>query len=150
MLMKNPKRIVMLLGVVILALNANLSLAQDDSSHSKSTDPDYAVVFPQEAVNTITLTITSDTWQTMMDDMTDLYGEPGSQTAGGPNGFQPPAGGAPNGGGQPPNGERPAGIQPPAGGMPDGGQPPVMGGGIPGFEENPIWVAVDVTFNGEA
>ncbi len=140
--MKNPKRIVLLLGVIILALNANLSLAQDDSSHSKSTDPDYAVVFPQEAVNSITITITPDTWQSMMDDMTNLYGEAGTQTMGGPNG-------GPSSNAQPPNGERPAGGQPPSGGIPNGGQPPVMGGGIPGFDENPIWVTVDVAFNDE-
>lgn len=130
MTMKNLKRVLILVGVMVLALNANLAFAQDDS-HSKSANPNYDVVFPQDAVNTITITITPDTWQTMMDDMTDLYGEAGTGMGGGPGGFQPPAGGMPEG------------FQPPA-----DGQMPGMGG-VFGMDENPMWVAVNIDFLGK-
>ncbi|MCO5212609.1 MAG: hypothetical protein M9936_23170 [Caldilinea sp.] len=81
-----------------------------DASHSNDVDPTYAVVFPQDRVNEITITIAPDDWEAMQADMVELYGEPG--TRGGPGGMMPP-GGAPPEGFQPPAlGERPAGMAP--------------------------------------
>ncbi len=51
-----------------------------DETHSKSADPNYEVVFPEDQVNTMTITIDPDNWQAMLDDMTATYGEPGSNS----------------------------------------------------------------------
>ncbi|MBN8637200.1 MAG: CotH kinase family protein [Anaerolineae bacterium] len=120
------------LGVTVVGAQADRPAGWDDYSHSNDTDPDYAVVFPENAVNTISITISPENWQAMQADMTSLYGEFGVRgSGGGPGGMRPPGNGP--------------GGQPPAG----GGQP----GGI-NFDdmfpdENPIWVDVDLTFNGQ-
>lgn len=49
--------------------------AQSDYAHSDETEPDYGIVFPQDAVNTMSISISPENWQTMMDNMTELYGE---------------------------------------------------------------------------
>jgi spore coat protein H len=147
----------------------------DDYSHGDSTDPDYEVVFPQDDVNTITITIDPEIWGAMQDNMTALYGEFGTRSGG--------AGGGPGGrGGAPADGERPEGFEPPAQGeMPEGFEPPADGevpedfeppaqgempegveqgqrpaggaggGGNMGMSmvENPDWVPVDIEFDGE-
>lgn len=82
----------------------------EDSSHSNSADPDYAVVFPQGAVNTILLTISPETWQIMLDDMTTWYGEFGAAQRGMAQGLRSASDGT--------------------------------------SFQNPIWVAVDLEFNG--
>ncbi|MDI6866293.1 CotH kinase family protein [Methanoculleus sp.] len=69
---------------------------QADPSHSSSAEPDYAVVFPTDRVNTMTITISPENWQKMLDNMTELYGEFGGSTASGM-----PAGQAFQGGIQP-------------------------------------------------
>ncbi len=53
------------------------------TTHSKSADPDYSVVFPQDKVNRIDLVISSTNWNIMLDDMTNNYGGFGAG-AGGP------------------------------------------------------------------
>ena len=53
-----------------------------DETHGKSAEPNYAVVFPDDEVNTMTITIAPGDWQAMLEDMTATYGEPGS--GGGP------------------------------------------------------------------
>ncbi|MFN2111800.1 MAG: hypothetical protein ACK2TT_01650 [Anaerolineales bacterium] len=51
----------------------------DLSQGEKNGDqPDYETVFPQDQVNEITITISPEDWQLMMDDMRDLFGEQGS------------------------------------------------------------------------
>ena len=55
-------------------------------THSDEASPNYEVVFPQDEVNRIEITISADNWETMMADMTDLVGAFG-QGAGA--GFQP-------------------------------------------------------------
>lgn len=98
-----------------------------DETHSKSADPNYEVVFPEDEVNTMTITIAPDDWQAMLDDMTSTYGEPGS--GGGPNG-------------------RPGGIgQGDPAGRPEGPGPGIPGGGD-FATENPIWVAATIQFEG--
>ena len=82
-------RLVVLLGA-LLALTG-LAAAQDvarpegwnEASHGNDVDPNYEVVFPQDKVNEITITISPENWQAMMDDMTGLYGEFGSNPGGG-------------------------------------------------------------------
>lgn len=121
-----------------------------EESHSNEADPNYAVVFPQDKVNTITITIDPADWEAMQADMTDLMGEKGTgQTGSG--GFGGPGGGQPPEGFQPQEGDQPAdGVQPPEGGA-GGGFP---GGGGPGFgggdftSVNPMWVPATIEFNG--
>lgn len=165
--------------MLVSLMSAATALAQDTAarpegwdeySHGNDTEPVYEVVFPQEAVNTITITFTPDTWQAMQDDMTSLFGAFGTRmnrgggAGGGGNGF--PGGGFPPGGEnrQPPEGmtlpegfdpdNMPEGVEPPQRGMPPGDN--AAGGGFPGVaggidfaEENPIWVTADITFNGQ-
>ncbi|MCB9208395.1 MAG: CotH kinase family protein [Ignavibacteriales bacterium] len=55
-----------------------------ETTHSKSASPNYDIVFPQDKVNRIDIKISSDDWQTMLDDMISKYGTFGSNTGGGP------------------------------------------------------------------
>ncbi len=81
--------------------------SQSDSySHASDTQPDYAVVLPDDQVNQINITISPENWEAVQDDMIDKYGQAGS--------------GDRTGGGQPGGG----GGQP--GARPDGGNPPQM------------------------
>lgn len=115
-----------------------------DETHSKSADPNYDIVFPDDEVNTMTITIAPEDWQAMLDDMTATYGEPGSGS--GPGG-QPS--GQPGDPGQRPPGDRP--VRPGAGDA--GGGPGGLGQGGQGAgdftTENPIWVAGDIEFEGD-
>lgn len=140
-------------------------------SHSNDVDPDYSIVFPQDNVNTMTITIDPQEWQAMQEDMTTLYGEFGTRSMMGgagrggfgggemaelPEGFQPPFE-VPEGfpgfePGQIPDGELP---QPPEGFQgfergqgPGGGG---FGGGnlIMGSGQDPMWVAVDINLGDE-
>jgi len=100
-----------------------------DATHSNAVDPNYAVVFPQDKVNQITIRIDPDDWAAMQANMTDLFGEAGT--------------GGPGGGGGPgqfaPGGDM-AGGNPPAGGP---------GGGGDFTTENPMWVAATLEFEGQ-
>jgi spore coat protein CotH len=49
-------------------------------SASGSESPNYAVVFPEEKVQRIDIKISSENWQKMLDNMTELYGEFGNDT----------------------------------------------------------------------
>ncbi len=123
-----------------------------EETHSNDVDPNYAVVFPQDQVNTMTITIVPEDWQAMLDNMTELYGEPSGNAEGGGFGAGAPGAGRPaGGGGQPagfdftellpegcelpegfvpgPDAEWPAGCEPElaAGGPAGGGRP--QGGG---------------------
>ena len=89
-------------------------------SHSSDTDPDYAIVFPDDEVNQIIITISPDNWEAVFDDMTGKYGSFGSGGQMGDGGF----GGQPSGGGR--------------GGMMDGQD-----------DENPIWVEATIEFEDE-
>ena len=65
-----------------------------DETHSKNVDPNYEVVFPQEAVNRLDIVIAADEWQAMLDNMTDLYGDASSRSnvEGGGNAARPERG----------------------------------------------------------
>lgn len=55
-----------------------------DDTHSKSADPNFDEVFEDEAVKRLDIVITEERWQSMLDDMTLLYGAFGG--SGGPGG----------------------------------------------------------------
>lgn len=133
-----------------------------EASHGSDAEPNYAVVFPQDKVNRITITIDPEQWEAMQADMTELYGEKG---AGGPGGMGGPMGGerpaAPPEGWTPPEGfeppaegEMPEGFAPPEGfpqGFEPGRRPPGGPGGMGGdfTTENPMWVEATVEFDGQ-
>lgn len=116
----------------------------NETSHSNEVDPNYDVVFPDDKVNEITITIAPENWEAMQADMTELMGEPGTGGQGGPGGF-----------GGPPTGDFPPDFQPPEGFEPGQNfQPPVGAAGAPGFgggdftTENPMWVPATIAFEG--
>lgn len=113
-----------------------------DETHSKSAEPNYEIVFPDNEINTLTITIDPDNWQAMLADMTANYGELGSNSrqGGGPGNGQRVQGGP--GGQAPPDGQTPLGGQ-----APPGGQAAPIGGDF--TSENPIWVAADIEFEGD-
>lgn len=136
------------------------SLAGENIDTPREGDPDYDIVFPQDAVNEVTIQITPGNWQIMLDDMTENYGEQG--TGGGIKPGQ--------GAGMPPRGEMPAlpegdlEGQPPQGEIPDfpegdgerqfprGANPQFEGGGFLGGtdDSNPVWVEAEISFEGES
>lgn len=119
--------------------------AMSAASHSKDTEPDYTVVFPQDQINTITITLDPTSWATMQADMTELFGEAG-QGGFGPGGQQPQGGQPPTGMQRPQGGQPPTGMQPPNGAPDAGGGMMIMGDFM---DENPVWVTATITFNGE-
>ena len=97
------------------------SVNMSDIAHSNKVDPYYEVVFPNDRVNVMTITILPENWQVMLDNMTEIYGEFGGGSSGRP--------------------EDPAGYA----GMNNGGVP---GEGGMFSETDPVYVPVDVTFEG--
>ena len=69
-----------------------------EETHSNDVDPNYEVVFPEDKVNQITITISPENWEAMQADMVALLGEQGSGEG--------RVGVAPDGG-QPQGGDRP-------------------------------------------
>jgi len=142
-------------------------------THSNSAEPNYAVVFPEDKVNTMMITIAPDDWQSMIDNMTELYGEPSGEErgprgrpGGGPGGPPPLPEGCelPEGFVPGPNADWPEGCEPefgpggPRGGGPGGGRggpggpggPGGGGGGVNlGTEDNPDYVAATIEFDGD-
>ena len=127
-----------------------------EASHGSEADPNYEVVFPEDEVNTITITIDPEDWEAMQANMTNLFGEQGTGDFGraflGGGGFteggQPPEGFQPGERPQPPQGEMPQEI--PEGANP--GQPDQFRGGPGGGDmtpENPMWVESTIEFEGQ-
>ncbi len=120
-----------------------------EESHSNDAEPNYEVVFPQDKVNQITITISPEDWAAMQEDMTELFGEPGDEAAGGPGGMM---GGGPGGmpGDFAPGAEAPPeGFVPPEGFAPPAGAPP--GDNIRRADmtpENPMWAPATIEFDG--
>ncbi len=127
-----------------------------EATHSNDADPNYDVVFPQDQVNSMTITIAPENWQAMIDNMTELYGEPSGGTRGAGGGGR---GGNAAGGGAGAGGDRPARGAGGAGGPGAGGQGAGQGGqgagqggggGVNlGTEENPDYVPATVEFAGD-
>lgn len=49
-----------------------------EATHGNEAEPNYEVVFPDDQVNQITITITPEDWEAMQTNMTELFGEAGS------------------------------------------------------------------------
>lgn len=114
-----------------------------DETHGNDVAPNYAVVFPADKVNQLTITVTPENWEAMLADMTELYGEQGSRTAGRMG--APPA---PGGNAAPPDALAAGAPGRPAGQPPGGfGGPGGMGGSF--TTTNPIWVTGAIEFAGD-
>lgn len=46
----------------------------DDISHGKDEEANYSLVFPQDKVNRIDITVSANQWKALFDDMTRIYG----------------------------------------------------------------------------
>jgi len=53
------------------------------ATHSKDADPDFVEVFEDNAVKRLDIVITEGRWESMLDNMTDLYGTFGGSSQGG-------------------------------------------------------------------
>ena len=131
-----------------------------EATHSNDVDPNYDVVLPQDAVNTVTITIDPEQWAAMQANMTDILGEAGTGQGfggqGGPgNNFTPPEGMAPPTDMTPPAGMAapegtrtpPEGFTPPQDDQRPGG-PGGVGGKIDMVSETPMWVEATIEFDG--
>ena len=49
-----------------------------EETHGNEAEPNYDVVFPDNRVNQITITIAPEDWEAMQANMVDLFGEPGT------------------------------------------------------------------------
>ena len=122
-----------------------------EDTHSKDVDPNYDVVFAQDRVHQITITIDPQDWEAMQANMVALYGSGEEDTGFAGRGI-PPEGGHPQPGeggavdeALPPEGrDRPNPPQEDA----LGGRPGGRGLGGDMTPENPMWVPATVTFEG--
>lgn len=127
-----------------------------EETHGKDVEPNYDVVFPQDEVNRLDLIISSENWDAMLADMTDLYGEFGQGGGLGGDRLGGMPGNAPQGQGD--WGPRPgaegdddAQAAPPAGGPMGNNDFRVgMGGNVTDSSENPVWVMATVSFEGDS
>jgi spore coat protein H len=110
-----------------------------EATHGK-TDLNYNMVFPQDKLNTLEITMTTADWTAIRADMTAKTGKDfgvGGNTQGGGGqigGGVPPAGGGQVGGGIPPAG---------------GGGGAAGGGGLDIIPGDPIYVPTSLKFNGK-
>lgn len=97
--------------------------APREETHGEEAEPDYAVVFPQDSVNRMDITLSPEAWAALQAEMTELFGAPGQQ-----QGFGNP--------GQMPGGQDQARPQPP--GFQGTMQPPEFRGTMqpPDFQGN--------------
>lgn len=138
---------------------SNLALTPDwtEATHSKNADPNYDVVFPQDKVNTLEITMTTTDWENIQADMLTKAGFAFGSGAG--TSTMPGGGGQAGGGGTIPTdstftgGGVPGGTPPTGGGAAGGGA--AAGGGNAGggaldiISGDPIYVATSVKFNGK-
>jgi spore coat protein H len=101
------------------------------ASHGNEAVPDYDVVFPQDKVNEIKITISTENWEAMQSNMVELFGTQGTGQQGGiAGGGQRPGGNIMPGGGNVPQG---SGFTPAQGDIPQRGNMP----GMPGIDRLP-------------
>lgn len=125
-----------------------------EETHGNNAQPNYAIVFPEDKVNQITIIIEPDDWAAMQDNMIALLGERGR--AGQRANRAPGQWGAP----QPPADAQPQQQAPAADGRQQRVQPQGQAapdaqraaGGMPGggdmIPENPMWVPATIIFEG--
>lgn len=142
-------------------ISSTLNSKEDDkSTNSNDGEPDFDVVFPSDQVNEIAITITSENWDAIYDDMTSKYGVFGSGDRAGGGMMQSGDRQQPENNGEMPNQPEGQGFNPPANSNNQqfpGDRGPAMankggiGGGMLGGEddENPIWVEAAIEFEGE-
>lgn len=147
-------------------------------SHGNDAEPNYEVVFLQDAVNRLDITITSENWEAMLVDMTELMGEfgsgsdrmdgnqpnfPGTEAAEGERPERPGAGELPEGEMPQPPEDIPQPSEdmpemPNDGETPEGGRPQPGGDfggrsdggfGMDFMDENPVWVTATIEFEGQ-
>lgn len=58
----------------------NRSADWTEETHGNDAAPNYSVVFPDDAVNEITIAVSPENWQIMLDDMTTEFGEFGGSS----------------------------------------------------------------------
>lgn len=111
-----------------LGAEANVTRTADwnQVSHGKDAEPDYAVVFPQENVNRIDISLSPESWEDLQAEMTEQFGSQGS-------------------GGNIPGRQRPGGNQPGGQVNPPGDRP---GQGGMNFGDT-SYVSSTISFNGE-
>ncbi|MFN8533236.1 MAG: CotH kinase family protein [Dehalococcoidia bacterium] len=118
--------------LAIPATSAGRPAGWTEGSHGNGVTPNYAVVFPQDSINHLTITITPEHWAAMEANLTALFGARGA--GGGPNSPPWPGSGAP----------------PPDQFSPRGGPPPGGPGGAPDLTPvNPDWFPATIEFNGK-
>lgn len=126
------------------------SVESTDDSHDKDADPNYDVVLPQDSVNRIEITLSSDAWNDLQSEMEEQFGQ--ANDAQGMDG-KPGNGQMPDGKPVLPGPGVPENIPPFAEGArpQEGIRPGNPGMGNPGnmdFGET-SYVASTITFNGE-
>ncbi|UTA69788.1 CotH kinase family protein [Emticicia sp. 21SJ11W-3] len=94
-------------------------------THGNKVSPDYEVVFPQDKINTVEITLTAENWAAIR---TDMVAKAGKDFGTGGNG-QPGGGQMPGGGNAPPGGNG--------------------GGGLDIIPGDPIYVPVSLKHNGK-
>lgn len=130
-----------------------------EATHGK-VDPNYATVFPQDKINTLEITLTTENWAAIRADMTTKtgkdFGVGGTQGGGQIGGGVPPIGGGTPpmggqmGGGVPPTGVNLDSLRAANGGnIPNGGGIGGAGGGLDIIPGDPIYVQSSVKFNGK-
>lgn len=124
------------------ATEAERPAGWSEVSHGNDAAPDYDKVFPRDAVNTVTITITPDQWAAMQADITGILGEAGTGQGGfgAPGGIDRPQGMAPPGGFVPPEG-----MEPPGGFVRPEGAPGAGNGDL--VSETPMWVEATIAFD---
>lgn len=174
--MRTPSYLLVLAASLLLNACANYnplggtsavshSAGWTEATHGKNTAPNYDMVFPQDKVNRLDITIKAEDWKLMQENMEKLFGSgQNGGMGGGPAGFgsfpggnrPTPAPGAspgarPSGFPQPnaSPGALPSGFPQPGAGFP--GAPPDgrggPGGGLSFSEEDPIYRPCTLRFN---
>lgn len=113
---------------------------RNDTTHGNDSEPDYEVVFPQDSVNRIDITLSTESWAGLQAEMAEQFGGQGagSQALGGQNFNNPKL--QPN---------LPQGQQPPApGNLQPGNRPGNANPGGSNFGDT-SYVTSTVSFNGE-
>jgi len=125
--------------MLIIVLAVFIIIFPSVSSQNKGQDPDmipdYEIVFPENKIQVINITISPESWNNMQSDMTSKYGEFGYHNTGGPGGMNIP----------------------PVSNMPGGNRTMDEENIIPGgddrpkmmMNEDPIYVPANISFNGE-
>ncbi|MGL4630740.1 MAG: CotH kinase family protein [Leadbetterella sp.] len=80
-----------LLGLAVSCSNENDNLVEIDPAKSNDTKPDYAMVFPQDRVNTIEITLGKSNWDAIVSNMRTIVRSEFGSTASPKGGGQAPS-----------------------------------------------------------